>query len=176
MAAVNPLIEAAVLAPVFRDKEGELRIVLIVRSDHGIHGGQLALPGGRPEPGDADLLETALRETEEEVGLSRHHVEVLAELEAIETLATGYRVQPYLGRIPADIRWKLQEREIVGLLTPAVAMLAEPESRRTLPFRPAGSEPMIVEGIPVEGHILWGMTLRIIDSLAPRLIAGTWAI
>ncbi len=173
----TPLIEAAVLAPVFRDADGELRIVLVVRSDHGVHGGQLAFPGGRPEPGDTGLLETALREAEEEVGLSRDHVEILAELEVIETLATGYRVQPYLGRIPSDIRWRLQEREIVGLLTPTVALLADPAARHLLPFARADTgESMILAGIPIEDHVLWGMTLRIVDVLVPRLVAGTWVI
>ena len=69
---------AAVLVPVFRDSEGELRIVLVVRADDGgQHGGQLGLPGGKPEPGDTDLLATALREAEEEVGLTRGAVEVM---------------------------------------------------------------------------------------------------
>ena len=64
----SELRTAAVLLPVFRDAEGELRVVLVVRADDGgQHGGQLGLPGGQPEPDDADLLATALREAEEEV-------------------------------------------------------------------------------------------------------------
>ncbi|HEY3110169.1 MAG TPA: NUDIX domain-containing protein, partial [Chloroflexota bacterium] len=59
-------VEAAVLAPVYRDAEGRLRLVLILRGPRGVHGSQIALPGGRREPGDRDLLATALREAEEE--------------------------------------------------------------------------------------------------------------
>jgi 8-oxo-dGTP pyrophosphatase MutT (NUDIX family) len=81
---------AAVLVPVFRDEDGRLRIVLIVRSDRGLHGGQLALPGGKADDSDDSLLATALREAEEEVGLRAHQVEVLAALDPLETMATGW--------------------------------------------------------------------------------------
>ena len=68
------------LAPVFRDREGELRIVLIVRTDRGHHGGQLAFPGGRVDADDESLVATALREAEEEIGLDPSVVEIVAEL------------------------------------------------------------------------------------------------
>ena len=68
------------LAPVFRDERGELRLVLIVRTDRGHHGGQLAFPGGRVDPRDESLVATALREAEEEIGLDPSLVAVVAEL------------------------------------------------------------------------------------------------
>ena len=163
------------LAPVFRDDAGVLRILLLLRTDRGIHGGQLGLPGGRPEPGDRDFLATALREAEEEVGLPAAHVEVLAALEPVETFATGWRVHPFLGRVPGDTEWRLQPDEVVRLLTPRVEMLGDPAARRRLPFTSSHfPEPLDVEGIDVEGHVLWGMTLRLLDDLVPRLLAGEW--
>lgn len=169
---------AAVLVPVFRDLDGEIRIVLVVRADDGgQHGGQLGLPGGKPEPGDADLLATALREAEEEVGLSRGAVEVVAALEPLATQATGWLVHPFLGRVSPDTRWRLQETEIVGILTPAARALADPASRSTLPFSSLRfPEPLLVDGIDVEGHVLWGMTLRLLDDVLPRLLAGAWDV
>jgi 8-oxo-dGTP pyrophosphatase MutT (NUDIX family) len=169
---------AAVLLPVFRDAEGELRIVVVVRADDGgQHGGQLGLPGGKPEPGDADLLDTALREAEEEVGLSRGAVEVVAELEPLATQATGWLVHPFLGRVSPDTRWRLQEGEIVGILTPAARVLADPASRSTLPFSSLRfPEPLLVDGIDIEGHVLWGMTLRLLEDVLPRLLAGEWDV
>ena len=169
---------AAVLLPVFRDAEGELRIVLVVSADDGgQHGGQLGLPGGKPEPGDADLLATALREAEEEVGLPPEAVEVVAALEPLATQATGWLVHPFLGRVPPDTRWRLQETEIVGILTPAAKTLADRASRATLPFSSLRfPEPLLVDGIDVEGHVLWGMTLRLLDDVLPRLLVGAWDV
>jgi 8-oxo-dGTP pyrophosphatase MutT (NUDIX family) len=170
--------DAAVLVPVFRDADAELRIAIVVRADDGgLHGGQLGLPGGKPEPGDPDLLATALREAEEEVGLAPESVDVLAALEPLATRSTGWRVYPFLARIPSDTTWRLQESEIVGILTPSVRALAEPGARSTLPFTSRRfSEPLLVDGIDVEGHVLWGMTLRLLDDVLPRLLAAEWDV
>ncbi len=169
---------AAVLVPVFRDAVGDARVVLVVRADDGgQHGGQLGLPGGKPEPGDADLLATALREAEEEVGLSPTAVEVVATLAPLATQATGWLVHPFLARVPSDTAWRLQETEIVGILTPAARALADPASRAMLPFSSLRfPEPLLVDGIDVEGHVLWGMTLRLLDTVLPRLLGGEWDI
>jgi 8-oxo-dGTP pyrophosphatase MutT (NUDIX family) len=167
-----------VLVPVFRDAEGETRVVLVVRADDGgQHGGQLGLPGGKPEPGDADLRATALREAEEEVGLSPAAVEVVASLEPLATQATGWLVYPFLARVPSNTAWRLQETEIVGILTPAARLLADPASRSMLPFTSLRfPEPLLVDGIDVDGHVLWGMTLRLLDTALPRLLAGEWDV
>lgn len=174
----SELRTAAVLMPVYRDADGELRIVLVVRADDGgMHGGQIGLPGGKPEDGDEDLLATALREAQEEVGLRPEAVEVVAELPVLETARTGWRVHPFLGRVPADTPWRLQETEIVGILTPSAKALADPEAREQLPFSSRRfREPLLVDGIDVEGHVLWGMTLRLLDDALPRLLAGEWDV
>src|SRR2546423_1712079 len=90
---------AAVLVPVFRDGDGRLRILLIVRTDHGLHGGQLAVPGGKQDSGDESLLATALREAREEIGLE--DVDVLAELPTVRSGPTNFEVHAFLGRVPA---------------------------------------------------------------------------
>ena len=170
-------VPAAVLVPAFRDAEGRLRLVLVMRGDHGIHGGQLGLTGGRAEPGDASLLETALRETEEEIGLPRAEIDVLAELEPLDAAVSNFRVHPFLARIPASAHFQLRADEIVGLLTPLVEELADPQGRRELPFVSAAiPDGMLVEGISIEGHVLWGLTLRLLDPLVPRLLAGEWEL
>jgi 8-oxo-dGTP pyrophosphatase MutT (NUDIX family) len=149
---------AAVLVPLFRDAAGELRLVLVVRGERGRHGGQVGLPGGKPEPGDASLLETALREAEEEIGLARDAVEVLAELDPIDSRTTGYRVHPFLASVRAPGRWLLAEGEISGVLTPLVRDVVD----RATPA-----------GVTLEsGQLLWGLTLRILDVALPRVLAG----
>lgn len=169
---------AAVLVPVYRDAGNELRVVLVVRADDGgQHGGQLGLPGGKPEPGDPDLLATALREAQEEVGLVPTAVDVVATLAPLATRATGWLVHPFLGRVAADTAWRLQETEIVGILTPSARSLIDPAARSMLPFSSLRfPEPLLVDGIDVEGHVLWGMTLRLLDTVLPRLLAGEWDV
>ena len=72
--------------------------MLIRRSDVGAHGGHLALPGGMRDPMDRSMLETALRETHEDIGLRRDQIEILAELRPTDTRTTNFRIYPVLGR------------------------------------------------------------------------------
>jgi 8-oxo-dGTP pyrophosphatase MutT (NUDIX family) len=171
-------IESAVLVPIFRDALGELRIVLVVRGARGLHGGQLALPGGKRDPGDRSLLDTALRETEEEIGLPRRKIEILAQLDTIDTRTTGFRVQPFLGRVHAPRQWRPAQGEITQVITPPVATLADPKARheRELSF-PTWPRPRRVECVALVGdQLLWGLTLRLLDPLLPRLIANEWQV
>lgn len=167
---------SAVLVPVYRDAGAALRLVLVVRAPGGIHGNQVGLPGGRWEPGDGSLLETALRETEEEIGLARDAVEVLAELEPLETVVSDYLVYPFLARVTPPAAWLPAHGEIVAVVTPTVAALAAVEARAqrevTVEHRP---EPLLVDSILMEQDPpLWGFTLRLLDPLLPRLLAGEW--
>jgi 8-oxo-dGTP pyrophosphatase MutT (NUDIX family) len=164
-----------VLAPVFRDERGELRLVLIVRTDRGHHGGQLAFPGGRVDPLDESLVATALREAEEEIGLAPSHVTVVAELPTVRSGPTNMDVHAFLGRIPSGLSWRANPHEVAEVLTPTVAELWNPELRREHLFTSARwPEGLLVDGIPVGERVLWGMTLRLLDDLVPRLLAGEW--
>jgi 8-oxo-dGTP pyrophosphatase MutT (NUDIX family) len=166
---------AAVLVPVFRDPAGKLRLVLIVRTDRGLHGGQLALPGGKADPTDESLLATALREAEEEIGLAPEQVDVLAELATVRSGPTDFEVHPFLARIPPGLEWRPSPDEVVDVLTPIVDELWDATQRRELLFTSARwPEGLLVDGIPVGDRVLWGMTLRLLDDVVPRLLAGEW--
>ena len=163
------------LAPVFRDDAGDLRLVLIVRTEGGHHGGQLAFPGGRVDAGDASLVATALREAEEEIGLDPSLVTVVAELPPVRSGPTNMDVFAFLGRLPGAVEWRPNPHEVVDVLTPSVAELWDPAIRRELLFTSARwPEGLLVDGIPVGDRVLWGMTLRLLDDLVPRLLAGEW--
>ena len=93
-------------------------------------------------------------------------------------MATGFRVYPFLGRVPGDVAWRPQPRRggphssLQRSTTSPTPSLAE-----RYPFTSSHfPEPLQVDGILIEGHVLWGMTLRLLDGLVPRLLAGEWAV
>jgi 8-oxo-dGTP pyrophosphatase MutT (NUDIX family) len=169
--------EAAVLIPVYRAQDGALVVVLVRRAKGGVHGGQLALPGGQRDPGDAALATTALREAEEEIGLASDRVELLAALPVVKTQTTGFRIAPFLARLPAPAPWRRQEREIAEVVELRVADLARPEVRAEevgdVPTWPA---PRRIQLWRVGRHEVWGVTYRILEPLVPRLLAGEWPL
>lgn len=171
------LTDAAVIVPVYRDKNGELKLVLIRRSEFGVHSGQLAFPGGRYEQSDKSMLHTALRETEEEIGLKKENIFVLSPLPLIETLATGYRIHPFLARIIPPDNWIIQETEVAEVLEMSIANLANPqyhaEEMMKLENWPSG---LNIPFFKVGPYKLWGASYRIILPLIPRLADGEFEI
>jgi 8-oxo-dGTP pyrophosphatase MutT (NUDIX family) len=169
------MVDSAVLAPVYRDPRGDLRLVFIRRSPYGVHGGQIAFPGGRREPEDADLLATALREAEEEVGLDPAQVEVLTELPVVSTVATGFRVAPFLGRLrgaPPD--WRRQEDEIDEILDVRMDDLTRPEAHALEMWQlPGWPEPREIPFYWIGPYKLWGATYRIVASIREYLATHT---
>jgi 8-oxo-dGTP pyrophosphatase MutT (NUDIX family) len=167
----NPRVEAAVLVPVYRRTDGDLRLVLIRRSGFGAHGGHLALPGGKHDPVDRSMLETALRETYEEIGLRSDQLEILAELPPTDTRSTNFRIHPFLARVIQPVVWRLDPREVAEILDVSLLELAAAEVRledapdeSQAPYYRAGE------------YRLWGATFRLLSALVPRLLAGEWAI
>jgi 8-oxo-dGTP pyrophosphatase MutT (NUDIX family) len=170
------LRDAAVLIPTWRDEEGELRLVLIRRSPHGAHGGQLGFPGGKLEPEETGRA-AALREAEEEIGLTQDRVEIVEALPVFRTLTTAWRVQPFLSRIRRPADWELDPREVAEVLEPRVQDLADPAARGIAveDFGP-WQEPQETPHLKVEGRRLWGVTYRILEPLLPRIVAGEWEL
>jgi 8-oxo-dGTP pyrophosphatase MutT (NUDIX family) len=169
--ATLALVDAAVLAPMYRDPQGRLRLVFIRRSPFGRHGGQIAFPGGRREPEDADLLTTALREAEEEIGLDRHSVDILATLPVIDTVGTGFRIAPFLGRLNGPPpTWRRQESEIDEILEIPLEDLTRPENQAVEHWQLAGwSEPREIPFYRIGPYKLWGATYKMVGSIREYL-------
>jgi 8-oxo-dGTP pyrophosphatase MutT (NUDIX family) len=170
-------VDSAVLVPLFRDSQGELRLALVRRAEFGLHGGQIAFPGGKRETGDRSLQETALRETQEEIGLPPSSVEILDRLPEVDTLTTAFRIVPFLARIVPPERWEIDPREIAEVLEVALADLSRPDAHGEEIRRfPTWPEPRRIAFYRIGPHKLWGATYRIVHPLLARLAGGEIAI
>jgi len=170
-------VDSAVLIPVYRDGAGELRLVLIRRSPGGSHGGHLAFPGGKREPEDASMRDTALREASEEIGLSPSNVEIVADLPPMDTRTTGFRIYPFLGRIERPAEWHQNENEVAEILEVSLSMLARPDARgESVEQFPGWDAPASTPFLAIDQGRIWGATYRILFDLIPRLTAGEWVL
>ncbi len=176
MPCTNNLINSAVLVPVYRDSDNKVRLVCIRRSLGGIHGGELAFPGGKHEPTDNSMLCTALRETREEIGLGPEQVQILAALPAVETRTTGFRIYPFLGSIQRP-GWAINQDEVAEVIDFDLEALADPamsgEEVRQYANWPA---PRLMAYYRVGNFKLWGASFRILQPLLPRILAEEWLI
>jgi 8-oxo-dGTP pyrophosphatase MutT (NUDIX family) len=158
--------EAAVLVALHLT-DGHLHVVFTRRRDDlRRHPGEISFPGGRREAQDSDLLATALRETEEEIGLPRGEVEVLGALQPTPTIATGYAVYPFVGLIEPGRAWSLSPREVAAVLEPSLADLRAGHAHRRLLRR---GLPIRTETYVVGDDLIWGATARMIADLLHRL-------
>jgi 8-oxo-dGTP pyrophosphatase MutT (NUDIX family) len=174
------LRQAAVLIPFYRDGEGQLRVVLLRRTSRGRHAGQIAFPGGNREPGDASMRATAVREAREELGLAAAQIEILDALPAARTATSGYLVWPFVARlhgVSGSYAWRPQPSEVAEVLDVPVAELASPDAAGTQEMSfPSWPAPRIVPVRYLRGHLVWGLTLRILDPVMPRALAGDWSL
>jgi 8-oxo-dGTP pyrophosphatase MutT (NUDIX family) len=132
------------------------------RTDLRRHAGEISFPGGRRDPDDTDLWETALREAEEEIGLPRAAVRLLGELPPTSTFVTGYMIHPYVGLIPAGLAWRISEREVDAVLELPLRVLRESRTRTRIERRGISFE---TDAYIVEEHLIWGATARILEHL-----------
>jgi 8-oxo-dGTP pyrophosphatase MutT (NUDIX family) len=158
--------DAAVLIPLYLDG-GELVAVFTERrADLRSHAGEISFPGGRQDHPAEDLRETALREAEEEIGLSRQAVELVGALPPTGTFVTGYKIHPFVGSIQPGHRWTPQETEVAQVLELSLpALKSGYESKRLI----GKGVPIKTPTYTVDGHFVWGATARIVENLLERL-------
>ena len=162
---------AAVLVPVLLEPEGA-RLVYTVRRDHlPDHAGQISFPGGSTEPGDGSLLETALREAEEEIDLSPDLVEVIGALEEMYIPPSGFRVSPFVGLLPPEAELVLHPDEVEAIFTVSLDELMSPQTFQKVLWTREGRE-YEVPVFAVQGprpRDIWGATAAMTASLLARL-------
>jgi len=161
------LVPAGVLAPLFLQDE-ELQVLFTQRTlAVKDHRGQIAFPGGVRDPEDPNLLGTALRESEEEIGLDPGAVEVLGALPQVDTI-TGYCITPFVGLIPHPYEFRPNPREVKRLLTLALAEFFPPERWSSGPYVFQGRTTRVCYWHNGQ-EVVWGATARILLNLLAHL-------
>lgn len=159
----STLTPSAVLVPIV-DHDSGLTVLLTHRaSTMRTHAGQIAFPGGRVESSDAGPLDTALRETEEEIGLSRDYITFAGYL-APHLVLTGFWITPVVGFVQPGFDLKLDEREVAGTFEVPLAHILDLTNHRARE-RVIGETSVQVYDIPFEEHNIWGATAGILMSL-----------
>lgn len=151
--------------------DDELHLVLTRRPDYdGVHSGQVSFPGGRHEPPET-LATTALRETQEEIGIRVDEVELLGELTPLFVVPSNFEVHPFVGRYAGAGRPRFSPdvREVAALLEVPLRLLLDPATRVEESMELRGGLRLRVPCFRVGQHVVWGATAMMLSEFLERL-------
>ena len=161
--AAGKVTRAAVLIPLLLQPNG-LSVLLTQRTTHlRDHGGQISFPGGRMDPEDAGPNETALRESEEEIGLERERVEIIGQLPEYLTVS-GYSVTPIVGLVKPQAEYVLDEFEVADIFEVPLQFLMDPANHQIRVWQSdQGSRSFYA--MPYKDRFIWGATAGMLRNL-----------
>ena len=162
---------AAVLIMLYPEK-GSIHTIFMQRPDYdGVHGGQISFPGGKKEPADRDIVQTALREAQEETGIVPEEVNVIGILTPLFIPVSNMVVTPVLGWINKKPLFRFQPEEVEFLIDADLKLLLEPSMVKTKPFEIRG-EQLDIKYFDYENNTIWGATAMILHELLVILRRG----
>jgi 8-oxo-dGTP pyrophosphatase MutT (NUDIX family) len=157
--------DAAVLVPMHGWPENPGLVFTERRSDLKRHAGEISFPGGRRDEGE-ELIETALREAEEEIGLTRDNVEIVGALPPISTFVTNYKIHPFVGLIEEGMRFQPNPAEVESVLVTSLDELEAAYEKRRLVRR---GIPIKTDTYLISDKLIWGATAGILAQLFKHL-------
>lgn len=170
MSKINPH-EAGVMAVFYPGIQNETNLVLILRKTYkGVHSNQIGFPGGRVEDIDENLEDTALRETEEEVGIPQNDIKVIRKLTRLYIPPSNFWVQPYLGILDKTPEMKAQESEVEEILEVRLCDFLNDENVITEKLSTSYATDIEVPAYRLNGHIVWGATGMMLSEIRELLL------
>ena len=162
--------KAAVMVLFYPDSLQRTNVVLILRKTYkGVHSAQIGFPGGKVEKEDKSLLESAVRETEEEVGVKRHDIDVLKSLSNVYIPPSNYSVYPFIGVLEYTPCFVKQDDEVEDILEISLMDLLSDSSIVTRPVKTSYDIDVEVPAFLFKGHTVWGATAMILSEVKELL-------
>ena len=154
------------MAVFYPGQQEETRFVLILRKTYkGVHSNQVGFPGGRVEKFDRDLMQTALRETEEEVGIPQEEVQVLRELTRLYIPPSNFWVQPFMGIIQKTPLLVPQEEEVESVLEIDIDHFLSDSCLTHQRLSTSYATNIEVPAFLLNGHVVWGATAMMLSEM-----------
>lgn len=145
-------------------EEGIIKFPLTKRPDYlGTHGGQISLPGGKAEP-DEDIITTALREGEEEIGVARSSIKVIGQLSEFFVIPSNFMVTPVIGYLEDRPQFYPDPKEVVRVIEGSLDHLIRSDAVQTKEIMAAKIYPMVAPHFEIEGEVVWGATAMILNE------------
>ncbi len=165
----NALLPAAVLLPIIRHPDPS--VLFTRRTEHlSRHAGQVSFPGGRAHESDRSLVETALRETAEEVGIAPAFVSIAGFLDPYET-GTGFAILPVVGIVHEGFTLAPDANEVAEVFEVPLAFLLDPRNRERHSTEWEGTQREFYV-FQHDGHYIWGATAAILVNFGERILSG----
>lgn len=161
--------KAAVMM-LFYPKESQTHLVLIVRNSYpGVHSSQIAFPGGKVESCDVSMADTALRETEEEIGIHKSSIEIIKEFTEIYIPPSNFLVAPFLGVCITKPSFVLQPDEVAGIIELPLSVFLDDKNVVTRKLTTSYAASIDVPAFLVKEHVVWGATAMMMSELKETL-------
>ena len=159
----------AVMILIYQE-QGTLRFPLIQRPDYpGIHSGQMALPGGKSETSDRDLIETALRETSEEIGIESGKVKILGNLSSFFVAASNFQILPVVGFMEKAPEYVPDNHEVAEVVVAKLEDLTDPDKRKEKEITAGRGVKLISPYFDLSGKVVWGATAMMLSEMSAVL-------
>lgn len=156
----------AAVMMLFYPKNGITHLVLIVRNSYeGVHSGQIAFPGGKYETEDEIFSKTALRETQEEVGVSPAIIDVIKAFTQVYIPPSNFIVHPFLGICKEEICFVLDPSEVSSIIELPLSVFLNDEILIESKISTSYAKEINVPAFDIEGHVVWGATAMILSEL-----------